>query len=146
MAICFVIWALNVRMGKPLALRAVGRKKKEPLLLRFPGGENHRTGRNKNPGLSTYFVIAARASQSRVRPAENLDSKAEKSESPPRSTLLDARRAGKVRSLDGFFYFSAAIFAPCFSLRTRFKTCWERGTVPIYSEDCANLGQSPQVL
>jgi hypothetical protein len=31
-------------MGKPLALRAVGRKKKEPPLLRFPGGENHRTG------------------------------------------------------------------------------------------------------
>ena len=30
--------------------------------------------------------------------------------------------------------------------KTGFKTCWEKGTVPICSEDCANLGQSPQVL
>ena len=27
-----------------------------------------------------------------------------------------------------------------------FKTCSERRTVPICSEDCANLGQSPQAL
>ena len=27
-----------------------------------------------------------------------------------------------------------------------FKTCWEKGTVPICCADCANLGQSPQVL
>ena len=31
------------------------------------------------------------------------------------------------------------------ALRTGFKTCSERGTVPICSEDCANSGRSPEV-